>query len=648
MTLRNKLFRKFVRCKNSIRKEQFYEEYKEMRTQVKNQIDNSKKIFYNSYFDNFKKDTSKIWQGIKSIIKLKNKSISSPSCIKIDKNKITDFQNITDIFNDYFTNIGPSIASKIPKTSKKVSDFLKNRATNSVFFNPTTKNEIIKVISNLNKGKALGPNSIPVDILKYNAEIISLPLSRIINASFHQGIFPDLCKLARVIPVYKKGDSFTVENYRPISLLSVFSKIFEKCAYVRAYSFLEKHKLLYTRQFGFRSNYSTSDALVSIIEIIKTQIDSGKFVTGIFIDLEKAFDTVDHNILINKLEHYGFRGNIKDWFKSFLSNREQFVSAHNCKSNIKKIVCGVPQGSTLGPLLFLIYLNDLQNAFDKSIVHNFADDTNILFSSKKLETIKNVLNYELKNLVIWLRCNKLSLNEDKTKLVVFRPYNKKLPANFYIKINKYKIKPCPYVKYLGVLIDEHLSWNTHINSLCQQLSQSIGIISKIRHYVPLKSCISVYYAIFYSYLRYGCLTWQFAAKQLIQKIEIIHKKCIRVLNFSHPQDHTLPLFKRFELLKLKDIFQMNIIIFFYKYSKKQLPVSLLEMFSLFNFTHQHETRSRNLFRLPLTKTTRFGSNSLRNFDAKVWNEFSKNISDENFSFNKIKSTYRKKCLDKYD
>jgi len=186
--------------------------------------------------------------------------------------------------------------------------------------------------------------------------------------------------------------------------------------------------------------------------------------------------------------------------------------------------------------------------------------------------IKNVLNYKQKNVVIWLRCNKLSLTEDKTKLVVYQPYNKKIPSNFYVKINKYKIKPCPYVKYLGVSIDEHLSWNTHINSLCQQLSQSIGIISKIRHYVPLKSCISVYYAIFYSYLRYGCLTWQFAAKQLIQKIEIIHKKCIRVLNFSHPQDHTLPLLKRFELLKLKDIFQMNIIIFFHKYSKKQLPV----------------------------------------------------------------------------
>ena len=250
---------------------------------------------------------------------------------------------------------------------------------------------------------------------------MSTPLSFIINRSFEQGVFPESLKTAQVTPVHKKEDTLTINNYRPISLLSVFSKILEKSMYNRIYSFLCKHKLINTTQFGFRSKHSTEHALISLIETIKKYLDDGEIVCGVFIDLQKAFDTLNHEILLEKLKHYGIRSKQNDWFRSFLTNRKQYVSMEGFFSQTKIVKCGVLQGSTLGPLLFLIYINDLANALEKSIVHHFADDTNLLYGNKNPSVISDVINSELKLVTDWLRANKLSLNESKTKLLLFRP-----------------------------------------------------------------------------------------------------------------------------------------------------------------------------------------------------------------------------------
>ena len=240
------------------------------------------------------------------------------------------------------------------------------------------------------------------------------------NISFTTGIFPDLCKLAKAIPIFKKDDPLDCVNYRPISLLPVFSKIFEKIIYSRMYEFLELNKLIYNRQFGFRANHSTNHALISMTESIKSFLDSGDFVAGIFIDLEKAFDTVNHQILCNKLNYYGFRGKINDLLKSFLSNRKQFVSINGYDSSCLEIKCGVHQGSTLGPLLFLLYINDLRFSLRHAITSHFADDTSIIYASKITKTIETNLNYDLKCVSEWLRSNRLALNVSKTKLLFFR------------------------------------------------------------------------------------------------------------------------------------------------------------------------------------------------------------------------------------
>ena len=243
----------------------------------------------------------------------------------------------------------------------------------------------------------------------------------------------------------------TASNYRPISLLSVFSKIAEKLMYKRLYNFLEIHKILYDLQFGFRASHSVNHALISMTESIKNSLDNKKFGCGIFLDLQKAFDTVNHQILLDKLELYGIRGTALAWFRSYLSNRSQYVSVNGYNSSHLNVTCGVPQGSVLGPLLFLIYINDLPNSSSKLSFYLFADDTNIYFESHSLTNLQKVVNKELRHVKKWLDANKLALNVGKTNFVIFHSPQKSLNANINIKIGNQYVKQAKYVKFLGLL-----------------------------------------------------------------------------------------------------------------------------------------------------------------------------------------------------
>ena len=275
---------------------------------------------------------------------------------------------------------------------------------------PATTLEIQKLIANLDINKSLGPNSLPVYIIKICNNVFAACLEKIANICFSTGIFPDFFKVAKVIPIFKKEDPLLCKNYRPISLLPIFSKILEKLIYDRMYNFIETNKLLSEKQFGFRKNHSTSHALISLTESIKKHLDERKKVAGVFIDLPKAFDTVNHKILCNKLSYYGFRGKSNDLIKSFLTNRKQFVSINGYDSTQLPITCGVPQGSTLGPLLFLLYINDLRFCLKHATASHFADDTCLTYASIKSSTLQTDLNYDLK------KPNKLA----KSKQTIFK------------------------------------------------------------------------------------------------------------------------------------------------------------------------------------------------------------------------------------
>ena len=318
--------------------------------------------------------------------------------------------------------------------------------------------------------------------------------------SFSTRQFTSVLKIAKVIPIYKKQSRVDYTNYRPISLLSNIEKIIEKLMYKRLSNFLDINNLIYSLQFGFQPKYSTNHALINLTESIRQSLDEGSFGCGIFVDLQKAFDTVDHKILLHKLEYYEIRGICKDWFKFYLSDRKQFVSINGYNSDLMPVDCGVPQGSVLGPLLFLIYINDLHKAIQYCKVHHFADDTNLFHASKSVKNLNKLVNCVMKDLSKWLSANKISLNVEKTELVIFKSPRKVLLDEIKIKLSGKRLYPSNSVKYLGIKIDRFLHWHDQVNSIAVKLNTANALLLKIRNYVNTKTLRNIYFVIFDSHL----------------------------------------------------------------------------------------------------------------------------------------------------
>ena len=276
-------------------------------------------------------------------------------------------------------------------------------------------------------------------------------------------------------------------------------------------------------------------------EKIRSELDSGKVTCGIFIDLQKAFDTVNHDILLKKLEHYGFRGNINNWFRSYLFQRRQKVVINVFESENRILPHGVPQGSVLGPILFLIYINDLNNCIDHSITYLFADDTVLLNISDNYKILRMNATKDLKSLTKWLTANKISLNKDKTELIFFRKHDP-LP-NIRIKLQGKLFVPTKVVKYLGIYLDEKLNGIIHSEELSKKLNRGNGMLAKVRHYIPLSQLLDIYHAVFSSHLMYGCQVWTQKLLSVKNRISTLQKNAIRIITFSHHKAHTELLFK---------------------------------------------------------------------------------------------------------
>ena len=498
---------------------------------------------------------------------------------------------------------------------------LKNSPVNSLFFDEIQANEIVKIINSL-KPKADGPYSIPTPILKTFLHKISEILTKIFNLSIQTGKFITPLKVAKVIPVYKnKGSPYDANNYRPISLLSNIDKIFEKLIKSRLVNFLDENKIIFKNQFGFRSKHSTTHALINLTEKIRANIDKGLFSCGVFIDLQKAFDTVDHNILLSKLHHYGVRGLPHKWFRSYLSNRQQYVSISGYSSGKLYVEYGVPQGSVLGPLLFLIYINDLPNTIKNSETNLFADDTCLLSSDSNLEYLETKVNTDLVKLSSWLQANKISLNATKTEVVLFHSRNKCITHDLKLKIDDHNLKLSTHVKYLGILLDEFLLWNYQFDLLASKLSKANGILAKLRHFIPLSLLKTVYYAIFHSHLSYASIVWG-QSLSLNSRIGKLQKKCLRIISFSNFNVETNQLFVNLEIPKVTDwIFKCNITLV-HETLNEFSPLSLKNTLNFKTISHQYHTRNRNLKLLERRKarTLNFGLKSIQYQSLLNWNQ----------------------------
>ena len=324
---------------------------------------------------------------------------------------ITSTEEVAHKFCKYFTNIGPNLADKIAPASKSFRDFINTVPPDSLSsFNYVTAEELKSIAKGFKDGKGPGADNIPISIVKKTLDLISDPLLSIINLSLSSGDFPDRLKISKIIPIFKSDNASLVQNYRPISILPAFSKIFERAVYNRIFQFLVDNDILFKHQFGFRPGHSTSHALINFVNKVANAVDCQKYLAGIFLDLSKAFDTLNHEILLSKLEAYGITGSAHQWITNYFCNRIQFVQIGNSKSDSLRQICGVPQGSILGPLFFILYINDLPACCNALEFILFADDTSIFFEHNDLDVLTSHLNVQLNNVSTWLKANKLSIN----------------------------------------------------------------------------------------------------------------------------------------------------------------------------------------------------------------------------------------------
>ena len=479
-----------------------------------------------------------------------------------------------------------------------------------------------------------GWDGIPSIVLKYLPNNVISILSYIFNLSLSQGKFISNFKHAKIIPLFKKGSAKDVSNYRPISLLSCFSKILEKLVYNRLYSFLEKSNAINEHQFGFRKKHSTSHLTSLLTANIATSFENKMNTLGIFLDLSKAFDTINHEILLNKLYHYGIRGTVYNWFKSYLIERSQQVDYNSHISNIRTISSSVPQGSILGPLLFIIYVNDFPNCLKFSSNLSFADDTTVILSAKNSNLLVQKGNKELKNIDNWLIANKLSLNIKKTKYMIFSTSSSnRTQKKSLLTIRGKPIDRVSSIKLLGVIFNEHLTWKDHMEMLLSKLKSSLYCVMRVKPYLNKESLLTLFHSLILSHIRYCITTWCFGHNVLLNKLQKICNKFMKMIFISKSIKNSKKTKITNIMYNIQQLYKLNIAIFMYKFFNKQLPTAFNNVFQ--TKTSNVITRSNSQIISISCKNT-VSKQSIRYIGPKIWNQLPASIKQSNSlsAFNK--------------
>ncbi len=640
---KEKLYKKYVSCPNDLHKAA-YVSYRNKLTAL---IRISKRNYYADKLNEFKYNSKQTWKLLNNILGRCNKSIIS-SRFRIGSSYVSDPTTIANNFNSYFVNVGPNLAREIPATDIDFHHFLQNVASprNSLFLSPTNYDEIISICKSLNSDSSPGHDDIKPDIVKKVANFIAHPLAHIFNLSFNSGLIPDTLKVAKVVPIFKKGEQDSFSNYRPISILPIFSKILERLVHKRLYNFISKFNLLHKNQFGFRPNLSCEMALIQAYNYIVTNLDAKNHTLGIFLDLSKAFDTINHDILFSKLDHYGVRGLAFEWFRNYLSNRMQFVSFSGHNSSHSNISCGVPQGSILGPLLFIIYINDLIHISNFSNMVLYADDTNILFSHPNLNQLIYHANNELDNISTWFKANKLSLNTDKSNYMIFKNrFDNRRYDDLDIVINGNRISRVGKTKFLGVIVDDCLTWNQHTANVANLVSKYSGILYRLKMFLHADILFSLYKTLVLPHIMYCNLIWADKNNSNLVTIHRKQKRIIRLCTNANYLDHTPPLFASLDTLNIYDLHKLSVGLFMYKFKNNMLPHNFSNYFIVAGNIHDYVTRSSNSYR-PQCFNTNLAMNSIRRQGALLWNDIDEGV--RNSPSHKIfKRMYKQSLISTY-
>ena len=572
-------------------------EYRRLKNQVNHTIKASKKEYYHSYFENNFGKAKATWNGINSVLSRK-KDITHPSKLVIDENEITDPREVCNTFNKYFADIGSKLASKIDPPRVSFHDFIQPCHSNFELKSLNVE-EVCKLVKDLPAGKADGLDGIPARLLKMSILFTASSLTHVFNQVIFTGIIPKDWKSARVTPIFKADSKVDPANYRPISVLSVIAKLFEKSIFNQAYKFLEDNNILSKFQSGFRPLHSTVTALIDSTDNWYVNIDKGLTNAILFIDLKKAFDTIDHEILLSKLELYGFRGAGLRLFKNYLTDRTQVTVINNVKSETCTVRCGVPQGSILGPLLFLLYINDLPNCSLRSDVRMYADDTNLTYASANPGELFSSLTHDLGNLKQWLDCNRLSLNVVKTKYLFTGTRHKisLLPEDSEICLDGHEIERVKTYKCLGVMLDETLSWNEHISEVTLKVAKVLAALRRLRPVCPQQILTTIYKSLVLPHLDYCSAVWGSIGPGLSQKLQKLQNRAARIITGADWDVRSAQILQDLNWISLADRRTKQMEILMFKAANKQLPEYISEKFTNVNTIHRHNLRGseHNLF-----------------------------------------------------
>ena len=539
---------------------------------VNQNIIDTKNKYYHDIFLTQKNDMKKTWMTINETLNRNKNHTNFPAQFSINGRDVTHPQDIADHFNIFFSNIGTNLSANIDINDETIafSDYLDTPTGQCFNFNEITEDETMSIINQLKNKNSSGIDEISNKLLKAIKHEVYKPLTLIINQTLSTGIFPEGLKIAKVKPLYKKGDKTNLNNYRPISLLPTISKVFERVIYLQLYNYLNINALLCEQQYGFRPQHSTELATIQLVDNIIENMDDKKNIktpVAIFLDLSKAFDTINFNILLDKLQYYGVSNNSLTLIKSYLTNRFQYVQYNSSESNLLEMKTGIPQGSILGPLFFSIYINDIVKTSKKLSFLLYADDTSIYFNLEDFPSVDRqmAINNELEKINIWLQLNKLTLNTEKTKCMQFRKRRKVTPIN--ITLSNKAIEVVPQFRFLGIILDDNLSWENHTNMVTNKLSKIIGVLHRLKYIYPKHILLILYNSLFVPHINFGSLVWGTTIKRLSK----LQKKAIRIITHSNYLAHTEPLLKELHFLKAEDMFSLNVLKFLHKLSHNTLP-----------------------------------------------------------------------------